>query len=172
MGVAATICDSYLGIGHNFLLFLVKNYCTTINAIFPAHLWIFAHLPTFLQLSWQCNSTDVVQFNFHSSCPLPTNVSLVLMVTGEEEGSCKICFCQCQWSFTRGYLLWEHWAIHYTTLHTPDTAALDQDQGNVGVWVWAGSRVELQMNIRKDWSFTITEKAPTRNFSWLNENRR
>ena len=118
MGVAATICDSYLGIGHNFLLFLVKNYCTTINAIFPAHLWIFAHLPTFLQLSWQCNSTDVVQFNFHSSCPLPTNVSLVLMVTGEEEGSCKICFCQCQWSFTRGYLLWEHWAIHsvhYTT---------------------------------------------------------
>ena len=40
----------------------------------------------------------------------------------------------------------------YTTLHTPDTAAavMDQDQGNVGVWVWAGSRVELQMNLRED----------------------
>ena len=55
----------------------------------------------------------------------------------------------------------------YNTLHTPDTAALDQDQGNVGVWVWAGSRVELQMNLREDWSFTITENAPTRAFSWL-----
>ena len=136
--VAATICDSYYGIGHNFLLTLVKTQWSTINALFSVHICSMSHFFTTME-DW-CNSSNVVQSNLHSSCPLPTNTSLVLVVTGEEEeGSCKICFCHCQWSFTRGYLLWEHWALHYIHQYTRYRRS-GPGPGECWGWVGAGSR--------------------------------
>ena len=138
--VAATICDSYYGIGHNFL---VNTQWSTI--IMHCFRFIFAQCPTSLNKTkypWM-DAIHLMLLNLISTPrvrSLPTHpwcwwwlerrrraVVRFVSVTVSDHLPVDICCGNTE---------------HYTTYtSTPDTAAvMDQDQGNAGGWVWAGSR--------------------------------